>query len=199
MDVVVLSEVLSCFSLPSDKVPYQNTRKRKQSCSWYIFYIIFPLLFLQINIHYPEVLWKIPSLNHTALRLVLSAEKIKGGKEKKSPAAPVTSAWWLEMQAMSESINWRRLFHRSYFQSSQEQGRMAIKTLLKHFWCCQHPRGGVAQSDRRDAICLQQFTAAVNTMSWKVQDEQQPNLAIKVSCIFPRQKQRRAGNKGGGD
>lgn len=74
---------------------------------------------------------------------------------------------------------------------------MAIKTLLKHFWCCQRPRGGVAQSDRRDAICLQQFTTAVNTMSWKVQDEQQPNLAIKVSCIFPRQKQWRAGNEGG--
>lgn len=133
-------------------------------------------------------------MKYTALQLILWSEKIK---EEKSPAAPVTSAWWLEKQAMSASINWRRLFHRSYFQSSQEQGRMAIKTLLKHFWCCQRPRGGVAQSDRRDAICLQQFTTAVNTMSWKVQDEQQPNLAIKVSCIFPRQKQWRAGNEGG--
>lgn len=35
------------------------------------------------------------------------------------------------------------LFHSSYFQCSQEQEWPAIKTLLKHFWCCQRPRGGV--------------------------------------------------------
>lgn len=34
-------------------------------------------------------------------------------------------------------------FHSSYFQCSQEQEWPAIKTLLKHFWCCQRPRGGV--------------------------------------------------------
>lgn len=34
-------------------------------------------------------------------------------------------------------------FHSSYFQCSQEQKWLAIKTLLKHFCCCQRPRGGV--------------------------------------------------------
>lgn len=37
----------------------------------------------------------------------------------------------------------KSFFHSSYFQCSQEQKRPAIKTLLKHFWCCQRPRGGV--------------------------------------------------------
>ncbi len=61
--------------------------------------------------------------------------------------AKVTWAWRLKKQAMSAPISqgvfFFFFFHSSYFQFSQEQKWPAIKTLLKHFCCCQRPRGGV--------------------------------------------------------
>lgn len=64
-----------------------------------------------------------------------------------SSDAKVTWAWRLKKQAMSAPISQRAVFffffHSSYFQCSQEQKWPAIKTLLKHFCCCQRPRGGV--------------------------------------------------------
>ncbi len=63
-----------------------------------------------------------------------------------SSDAKVTWAWRMKKQAMSAPISQRAFFfffHRSYFQCSQEQKWPAIKTLLKHFCCCQRPRGGV--------------------------------------------------------
>lgn len=38
-----------------------------------------------------------------------------------------------------------KVFHGSYLQPSKELQRLPIKTLLKHFWCCQQWRAEIAQ------------------------------------------------------
>lgn len=70
-------------------------------------------------------------------------------------------------------------FHCSYLKPSKESQRLPIKALLKHFWCCWKRRAGIAQGTR-NPLCLKLLTGTVNTMSSKVQDEQQPNFSIKV-------------------
>lgn len=42
-----------------------------------------------------------------------------------------------------------RVSHSSYLQPSKELQRLPIKTLLKHFWCCQQPRAEIAQRSLR--------------------------------------------------
>lgn len=73
-----------------------------------------------------------------------------------------------------------RVSHGSYLQTSKELQRLPIKTLLKHFWCCQQQRPEIAQWCW-DTICLKQFGGTVNIMRKKVQDKQQPNSYIKFS------------------
>lgn len=42
-----------------------------------------------------------------------------------------------------------RVSHGSYLQPSKELQRLPIKTLLKHFWCCQQQRAEIAQRSLR--------------------------------------------------
>lgn len=42
-----------------------------------------------------------------------------------------------------------RVSHGRYLQPSKELQRLPIKTLLKHFWCCQQQRAEIAQRSLR--------------------------------------------------
>lgn len=112
-----------------------------------------------------------------------------------SSDAKVTWAWRLKKQAMSAPISQRAgflffslFFHSSYFQCSQEQKWPAIKTLLKHFCCCQRPRGGVPSPNAE--MLSPRSSSLLLSILWAGRCKMSNNLiwASKFYSAFSRQE-----------
>lgn len=66
-----------------------------------------------------------------------------------------------------------RVSHGRYLQPSKELQRLPIKTLLKHFWCCQQQRAEIAQRSLR---CYLPSNSVVLSILWARRYEISNNL-----------------------
>lgn len=74
--------------------------------------------------------------------LVLLSPNKKCLSPGRRPSKQAAAGW--EKRACQPAAA-ERVSHGSYLQPSKELQRLPIKTLLKHFWCCQQQRAEIAQ------------------------------------------------------
>lgn len=74
--------------------------------------------------------------------LVLLSPNKKGLSPGRRPSKQAAAGWEKRARQLRAA---ERVSHGSYLQPSKELQRLPIKTLLKHFWCCQQQRAETGQ------------------------------------------------------